>query len=106
MMIIDRGQPHEENWPPKKWPGPLVGAKNLLGIQRMAFLWKLLIGLQSIPGQISRFSEGAHLFRRRGKLAGPWSEAPGLDDAGDGELLSKVSANQQRPAPLRRAVVL
>src|SRR6059058_4359235 len=55
----------------------------------MAFDGKLLFGAQSLPGEVARFREGAHLTGSRGKLANRRPEAS-VEKFGERTILERL----------------
>src|SRR5438067_1342326 len=89
MMVIDRGQSHQQNRTADERSRTLCIPENMLGTERAAFHRKLLFGVQPLPGEIARFGKRSHVFRCRGKLPSSRSEPP-VEELGERAIVDRL----------------
>jgi hypothetical protein len=70
MVIIDRCKSHQKGRPATERPSTFGSSKNMLGIERMAFDRKGLVGFQPFPTEVACFGKSSHLVRAEWKFAG------------------------------------
>ena len=71
VVVIDRGETHQEDGPADERPRPLRIAEDLLGIERRPFDRKALFGFQPSPAEVARFGKGPISPAAEGKLRTP-----------------------------------